>query len=154
MTATLEKAAARTRMPLPGARMLRRTLWLIVVTGLSMLAYGTVLVGSHGGGAGDPANPSATVDAQLRPSFAMYAVLAVIALGAIVLVLRRAADEASAVRILTIAMIVVAALTVAAIIVGYVWFFAVPLDYWAQPGWHFAPFPFGSVHVTVTPTTP
>lgn len=169
MTATLETPRTKVRAPLPGARMLRRALWLIVVTALSAFAYSSLLVASRGGGVGpqvwvdasghhvdadgNPTDAAATtVNVVMHANPAMYVVLAALALGAIVLVLRRAVDEAGAVRILTWAMWIVPAVAVVAIVVGYVWFMRTPLDYWAQTGFHFAGFPFASVSVTTTPT--
>ena len=171
MTATLEAPVTPARAQLPGARMLRRTLWLIVVTALSAFTYGSLLVASKGGGVGPTVWVDANgnhVDADGRPTDAtqttvnvvlhanpaMYVPLALIALGAIMLVLRRAHDEETAIRILSWAMWIIPAVAVAAIVIGYVWFFHTPLDYWVQPGWRFATFPFGSVDVTTQPGTP
>jgi hypothetical protein len=165
MTATLEKPAARTRMPLPGARLLRRAVWLFVVTAISALGYGNLVLASKGGGVGpevfvdangnhldadgNPTDATQTMlNVVMHASPAIYVLLAVIALGAIVVVLRWASDEASAVRILTRAMFIVPAVALVSLVVAYAWFRVIPLDYWVQPGWHVAPFPFGSVEVT------
>ncbi|GAA4189739.1 hypothetical protein GCM10022288_18030 [Gryllotalpicola kribbensis] len=165
MTATLETPATTTRTPLPGARMLRRTVWLIVVAAVSAFGYGSLVLASKGGGVGpevfvdgngnhvdangNPTDATQTsVNVVMHASPVIYVLIAAIALGAIAVVLRRAPDEASVVRILTRAMFVAPAVALIAVIVAYAWFRAIPIDYWVQPGWHVAPFPFGSVEVT------
>lgn len=172
MTATFETPpATQTRLPLPGARMLRRALWLVVAAALSGFGYSSLVLASKGGGVGPEVFTDASgnhVDADGHPtdatqsmvnvvmhaSPAIYLLLALVVPGAVVIVLRWAPDEASALRVLTGAMFVVVGVALVSLVVAYLWFRAIPLDYWTQPGWHIAPFPFGLVEVTTQPGTP
>ena len=165
MRATVEKPSILVRETLPGARMLGRVFWLLVVAVVSGFAYSISLLGSHGGGHGGvdangnyldangnpTTTPSLEVNAVLHANPAIPVLLAVIALVAIILVLRVAHDERSALRILNVAIILVPVVAVCCVVVGYVWFFAMPLDYWTGSGAHFLGFPFASVDITVQP---
>jgi hypothetical protein len=166
MSITVEKQAT-VREPLPGERILSRAFWLIVVAVASGFAYSTLLLGSHGGGRGGMdangnyldanGNPTTTppveMNAVLHANPAILVLLGVIVLGAIILVLRFARDEHTAVRIINLAMIVVAVVAVCCVVAGYVWFFATPLDHWTGNGLHYSGFPFASVNVTTQPMT-
>lgn len=165
MPAAVEKPSPLVRETSPGAWMLGRVFWLLLVAVVSGFAYSISLLGSHGGGRGGvDANgnyldengnrttaPPLEVNAVLHANPAIPVLLAVIVLGAIILVLRVARDERSALRILNATMIVVPVVAVCSVVVGYVWFFAMPLDYWTGSGAHFLGFPFASVDITVQP---
>jgi len=165
MTTTLEKPPASARASLPGARMLRRALWLAVVASLSWFAYSRLLLASKGATAGgvdgsgnylDAAGhitdsaPIAT-SAVMRANPAIGVLLSAIVVAAIIFVLRLARDEATAVRILGRATIVVAAVALCALVGGYAWFEATPLTAWTDSGIHFTGFPFATVSVTTEP---
>lgn len=165
MTTTLEKPAAPERGALPGARILHRVLWLLVVAVAGGFVYSHALLASDGGGLGgvdsdghylDAAgNPTTTapeqITAVMHANPAIDVLLGVIVFTALILVLRIARDDGTATRILTVAMIVVATVAGCAIIAGYTWFLATPLDYWTAPGPHYTGFPFASVTVTTQP---
>lgn len=160
------RAATPVREPLPGGRILLRVFWLLVVAVVSGLGYST-LSGSHAGGHGrvdgngnyldahgnQTTTPPLEVNAVLHPNPSIPVLLGVIVLAAIIIVLRVAHDERSALRILNMTMIVVPVVAVSCVIVGNAWFFAMPLDYWTSSAVHYLGFPFASVDVTVQPMT-
>ena len=167
MPATVEKSSTLVRETLPGGRILGRVFWLLVIAVVSGFAYSISLLCSQGGGRGGvdangnyldengnrTTDPPLEVNAVLHANPAIPVLLAVIVLVAIILVLRVAHDERSALRILNVTMIVVPVVAVCSVVVGYVWFFAMPLDYWTGSGAHFLGFPFASVEIAIQPMT-
>ncbi|TFV84409.1 hypothetical protein E4V99_04935 [Microbacterium sp. dk485] len=81
----------------------------------------------------------------------MYLIFAGVLVGALTRVLRRAADEPSALRILNRAAVAIPALAVTAIVVANVWFSVIPLFGIDDSGTYIWPFPFGSVDFQVEP---
>ena len=165
MTVTTEKPLKRVREPFPGALMLRRVLWLLVVAAASGFAYSMFLLASKGGGFGGVDSDGSYIDADGNPttappvqinvvahaSPAIPVLLGVIVLAGIILALRVSSDERPALRVLNVTMVVVAAVAVCSLAAGYAWFLATPLDYWTGSGTHFTGFPFAAVDVTTGP---
>jgi hypothetical protein len=163
MPNVVEIAAPPTKTSqLPGARVLRRARRLMVIGVVTALAYTVLLLGSKGAAAGGvdgsggfvdaDGNPTThtptVVNATLHASPVMYFVFAAIVFFAIGRVLRRASDEAAAVRALDRAMLVLVGVAIVSLIAAYVWFFALPPSYWVHDGVVIQPFPFATVHAT------
>ena len=143
MTVAAEKPEAQGRDSLPGGRILRQVLWLLVVTIGSGFTYSFFLLASKGAAFGGVdanggyidahGNPTTTapwqINAVAHASPAIPVLLGAIVLAAIVLVLRVARDEDAALRVLNLSMAVIAAIAACSLVVGYVWFFATPVDY-------------------------
>lgn len=150
---------------LPGATIIRRIrrllLWglgtALVYTGLSAASKGLCRGGATGDGGYLDADGRATtavprcVDLVLRPSPVVYVAIAAIALIAITLVLRRSADEASALRTLDRAVILIVAVTAAWLALTLVSFMSIPLDAWDGGEQFWIPFTFGNVDIDVSP---
>jgi hypothetical protein len=144
------------RRPLPGARIVRRVVWLLIVTVASGCLYSNLLTAGYSGAvlphqnvgpAGTTQSGPMQVTAVMHASPAMNALLGIIVVAALIVVLRVAHDEQSAVTILNLTMITIVAVAVGALVAGYVWFYMTPLDHWAAVGPHFTGFPFVSVDV-------
>ncbi len=91
------------------------------------------------------------ISLALRPSGLVYAAIIAIVIGALTLVLRRATDEASAIRYVERAATATVIVAVASIVISQVWFSLIPLTDWNGTGTFFYPFPFGSVDLEITP---
>ncbi|WP_460795129.1 hypothetical protein [Microbacterium sp. GXF0217] len=159
--------APRTTL-VPGAGILLRLRRLIVVSILAALASWFFISGSKGwcpggldadGGyldaAGQP-TPEQPMCASLtlQPSGFMPIVLTLAVIWVIGRVVRSAADEAGAIRMIDRVAAVIAIVTAAGILISYVWFALTPLP---DPGASYAvfsPFPFASIDVDISPMTP
>lgn len=144
---------------LPGAAILLRTRRLIVAALITAFVYNLVMVASRGKCAGGldgeggylDSRGQATdvmpqcVDLTLRPSFWVFAAIALIVVLAITRVLKTADDLRSATRILDRAAMLIFAIAGASVLISYVWFFLIPLETWDGTGSLYFPFPFGSV---------
>ncbi|GAA1780997.1 hypothetical protein [Agromyces lapidis] len=164
MPDTLDRPTAAAPSTLPGAAIIRR------IRGMIFSALGTALVysmigaasrgGCVGGSAADgfmevngsPADITPTcVQLNLRPSAIVFVAIAVTVIVAITLVLRPARTEASALRIIDRAVVVMIAGTLVWAALTMVSFFAIPLDP-PSPGEPFMiPFTLGHVEVDLTP---
>lgn len=91
------------------------------------------------------------VNLALRPSPLLLLLLAVIVLMALGRVLRRAESEASALRVLDRATVIVIALAAASVLIAQVWFALIPLSGIGGEGTYIWPFPFGSVDFQRSP---
>ncbi|MFK4730482.1 hypothetical protein ROT00_12400 [Agromyces mediolanus] len=150
---------------LPGATIIRRIrrllLWglgtALVYAGLSAASKGLCRGGVSGDGGfvdGDGQTSSAVplcVNLVLRPSPIVYVAIAAIVLIALTLVLRRAVDEASALRTLDRAVILIVAVTAAWLALTLVSFMSIPLDSWDGGEQFWIPFTFGNVDIDVSP---
>ncbi|BDZ65410.1 hypothetical protein [Agromyces mangrovi Wang et al. 2018] len=139
MPDTLDRAPGAALSTLPGAAVLRRTRRLLITGLVTALAY-SVLSSASKGYCADPAGPAdnggqATdaavncVTLSLQPSGIAYLAIAVIVLFAIGRVLRRATDEASAIRILDHAALVMIGVVAAWLIVTHVSFWTIPFEF-------------------------
>lgn len=149
----------------PGAEVLARVRRLLVVGliaafGYSMLVHagkGYCPGGVNAGGSFIDAAGNVTdtapicVSLTLHPSVLVYVAIAVVAFGALTLVLRRATDIPSAIRYLDRAAAVIAILTVASVVISQIWFAMIPITDWDGTGTFFYPFPFGSVEFETEP---
>lgn len=156
MPATLDRPPAASFSTLPGATIIRRIRRMICVAlsaGLLYSMFGTATKGGCLGGGdiatqGDPADAAPTcVNLTLHPSPIVYTAIAVTVIVALTLVLRTGRTEASALRIIDRAVIVIIASTFAWAVLTMVSFLAIPLDP-PSPGEPFTiPFTFGVVEV-------
>ena len=153
---------------LPGAEILVRLRRLIVVGILASLASWLFISGSRGwcpggitadGGyldaAGEPTlDPPMCATLTLRPNGVMPIVVAIAVIWVIGRVVRAAANDADAVRMIDRTAAVIAIVAAAGIFISYVWFWLTPLP---DPGASysvFAPFPFAGIDVDISPMTP
>ncbi|GLI26478.1 hypothetical protein ARHIZOSPH14_07200 [Agromyces rhizosphaerae] len=135
---TLDRTPDASLSTLPGAAVLRRTHRLLYTAIGTAIAYSVLSSGSKEYRA-DPAgaldgNTQGTdaaytgVTLSLQPSGIAYLAIAVIVLFAIGRVLRRATDEASAIRILDRAALVMIGVVIAWTIVAHISFWSIPLE--------------------------
>lgn len=150
---------------LPGAEILAQVRRLLIVGVLSVVGYSMFAKGSKGycpggvtadGGfidaAGDATdNAPLCVNLTLQPSGLVLIAIAAIVIGALSLVLRRAANVPSAIRYLDRAAAAVVILAVASLVISHVWFAMIPITEWNGTGTFFYPFPFGSVELETAP---
>jgi hypothetical protein len=102
------------------------------------------------GGATDLAPVCLTV--TLRPNSTMYAVIALVVIGALSSILKKARSEVDALRYLTAARVVIVVLVIISVVVSHVWFWTLPVDDWNGGATNFiSPNPFGSVTAIVAP---
>ena len=141
---------------LPAGPILMRVRRLIVTTGIAAFAYtvlstGTAASCSGGGTSGDGTVTQTTcANLSLRPSWAVYAALAVIVFVAIGRVARRAETLESANRILDRAAIVIVAVVLVSAAVGLTWIMLLPPESLTGGGTVLFPFPFSSAELTIT----
>ncbi|MFE6964158.1 hypothetical protein ACFVAJ_03535 [Agromyces sp. NPDC057679] len=164
MPDTLDRPAAAALSTLPGATIIRRIRGMIFSALSTALVYSFVGTASKGGCVGgsptdgfmevngSPADIAPTcVQLNLRPSAIVFVAIAVTVIVAITLVLRPGRTEASALRVIDRAVVVMIAGTLAFAALTMVSFFAIPLDP-PSPGEPFMiPFTFGHVEVDITP---
>lgn len=156
-------AALMPATALPGARIVARIRRLIVVALVATLGYAAFMTGSKGYCAGGVSPDGGFIDADgtptdtatscitlnLRPSILAYAAIIAIVLGVLTKMLRRATDEACAVRYLDKAAAAIAIIAVASLVISQIWFLLIPITDWDGTGTFFFPFPFGSVDVAI-----
>ncbi|KAE8766122.1 hypothetical protein [Georgenia thermotolerans] len=125
-------------------------------SGLSTASYGSCLGGTSADGGfadrfGNPTDVVPTcIDMALRPSGALYLLLALIVLGAVVRALQYAHDEAAALRALDLAGAIVIVVALGAAAVAQASFFSISFDSW--DGTSTPPIPrWISVDVVVSP---
>ncbi|GGD74015.1 hypothetical protein [Microbacterium murale] len=149
---------------LPGSRIVTRIRRLMIVAALAAFAYGASLTGSKGYCPGGMNSDGTFLDADgnvtevapscitlvLRPSGLIYVAIIAIVIGVLTRMLRRSSDEVSAVRSLDRAAAAIAILVVVSIIISWIWFRMIPITDWDGTGTIFAPFPFGTMDVTIT----
>ena len=152
---------------LPGAVVIARIRRLIYVAVVAGVVYSLLSTGSRGGCAGGVTgdggfldsygNPSdiapTCVSLALGPSPLILIVLVATVLVSLGRVLRRAEDEASALRILdraALTIIVVAAVSGVVVLIA---FSLMPLDGFDGSGTLIWPYPFGIVHLQTSPLT-
>ncbi|MFF2274532.1 hypothetical protein [Agromyces sp. NPDC058126] len=165
MPDTLDRPAAAALSSLPGATIIRRIRGMIFSALGAALVYSIIgtaskgtCVGGYSGdggyidGSGNATDLAPTcVQLTLRPSAIVFVAIAVTVIVAITLVLRPGRTEASALRVIDRAVVVMIAATLAWAVVTQVSFFAIPLDP-PSPGEPFmVPFTFGHVEVDITP---
>ncbi|MCS3841895.1 hypothetical protein [Microbacterium sp. AK031] len=150
---------------LPGVRIVTNIRRLVIVAALAAFAYGAFLTGSKGYCPGGMNSDDEFLDASgnvtevaptcinlvLRPSGLIYVAIIAIVIGVLTRVLRRASDETTAVRSLDRAAAAIAILVIVSIVISWVWFRMIPITEWDGTGTVFAPFPFGSIDVAITP---
>lgn len=150
---------------LPGAAIVARIRRLIVVAVFAAVAYSAFMSASKGYCPGGVTADGSFTDAignvvdiaptcinlTLRPSGLIYLAIVAIVIGALTMVLRRASDQASAMKYLDRAAAGIAILVVLSVIVSQVWFGLIPITDWDGAGTFFYPFPFGSVDLVTTP---
>ncbi|WP_308798958.1 hypothetical protein [Agromyces silvae] len=165
MPETIDRAPTAEMSTLPGASTLLRTRRLIVAALVTAFLYNLVMTASRGGCPGGVTGDGGYLDANgqptdtvpmcanltLGPSWWVFAAIALIVVLAITRVLKRASDQRTAARILDRAAILIFAIAGASVLIGYVWFFAIPLESVTEGGTVVLPFLFGSVDLTVTP---
>lgn len=152
---------------LPGATIIARLRFLLIVASGAGLVYGAVLKASQGfcpGGLsgdggytdahGQPTTvPPSCITLTLGPSPLVFLALAVIVIVAISRILRRARTQEHAVRIANKAAVVVVAVAAGSLVIAYVWFAFIPVRSWVpdEPYFFLYPFPFGTVDVVIEP---
>ncbi|WP_344294554.1 hypothetical protein [Agromyces neolithicus] len=162
MPETLDRPPAASLSTLPGATIIRRIRRMILSALAVALVYSILGTASRGGCAGGStdgfpevnAGPAdiapACVQLNLRPSVIVFVAIAVTVIIAITLILRPGRSEASALRIIDRAVLVMIVGTLVWAAVTMVSFFAIPLDP-PRPGESFMiPFTFGDVVVDIT----
>jgi len=135
---------------LPGAVIIARIRRLLVVALVAGVAYTTLMHAQKEQCTGE-AGAEHCVSLSFSPSPLIVIGIAVIVLYAISRVLRTAVVAADALRILDRAAIVIAALTVVSLVIGYVWFAVMPIPDTTNPYLVVFPFPFASGELTTTP---
>jgi hypothetical protein len=140
-----------TATAVPGGAILIRLRRLIAVSILAALVYSLLTTGSKGYCPGTGEAADSCVNMALRPSPVVYIALAILVFAAIGAVLRRAATEASAIRLIDRAATAAIGIAGVCALVSIVWFALIPIESWNGGGTFFFPFPFGSVEMTVTP---
>lgn len=152
---------------LPGARIvarIRRLLWVSIVAGVVYSSFvrasksgcpgGVDASGGYLDANGNPTQiPPECVSLTLGPSPLVFLFIGVAAIWSLGRVLRRADDEAAALRILdhtAVAIMVVAGVSV---LVAQIWFAFIPLYGINHSGTYIWPFPFGSVDIQTMPMT-
>ncbi|MCD2443094.1 hypothetical protein LQ757_12495 [Agromyces sp. SYSU K20354] len=166
MPETLANRPSANLATLPGAAVLLRVRRLLVLALIMSLVYGffTHVSKSYcpGGFSGDggfvdadgrPTDVAPScISLTLGPSWLVYAAIGVAVFMAITRVLKRAATEADALRILDRAAAFIGILAVASIVISHVWFALIPIDE-SGTGAFLFPFPFGAVTVDISPMT-
>lgn len=167
---TIAIEAAPHPVLLPGAQVIARIRRLLIVTLVSGLGYSMVMLASKGYCAGGVTAGGGFVDAtgeaissapmcidlRLGPSVFVFLALGILVLATLGRVLRRAATERDALRMLDRAARAVVIIVVASAVIAHVWFALIPITDFS-PGGSYAfwyPFPFGSVSTDVTPMAP
>lgn len=152
---------------LPGAEILMRLRRLIIVGILSAIGSWFLIGGSKGGCPGGIDAYGGYLDAAgqptldqpmcssltLRPNGLMPVLVAIAVIWVIGRIVRAAADEADAIRMIDRTAAVLAIVAAAGIIISYVWFALTPLP---DPGASysvFSPFPFATIEVDISPMT-
>lgn len=165
MPETLDRRPTAALSTLPGAAVLLRTRRLLFWALGATLAYTVLGVASRsycpGGFTGDggfvDASGQATdtapqcVTLSLQPSGIVFAAVAIIVLAAITRVLRSAATETAAIRMLDRTAVVIVVIVAAWTLITQVSFATIPLEGWDGTEPFFFPFAFGDVRVEVTP---
>lgn len=153
---------------LPGAEILMRLRRLIIVGILSAVGSWFFVSGSKGGCVGgvdadggylDAAGQSTLAEPMcatlnLRPNSVMPIAIAIAVVWVIGRIIRSAADEADAIRMIDRTAAVIAIVAASGILISYVWFTLTPVP---DPGTSFtvfSPFPFATIHVDLSPMTP
>lgn len=150
---------------LPGAEVIGGIRRLLIAAALAAFVYPAFMTSSRGycpggvdgsGGfidaSGQPVDEAVTcIQLNLEPSPLMYVGIALIVyLG--VGRIRNASDELTALRMLRRSAVAVLVLVAVAIVVSQVWFFLVPIHDFSGESWTvFSPFPFGNIHVDISP---
>lgn len=141
---------------LPAGPILMRVRRLILTSGIAAFAYTVLSSGSAascsgGGTSADGAVTQTTcANLALRPSWAVYAALAVIVFAAIGRVARRAETLEAANRILDRAAIVIVAVVLVSAAVGMTWIMLMRPESLTGGGTVLFPFPFSSAELTIT----
>ncbi|HRN29031.1 MAG TPA: hypothetical protein PK781_05360 [Terrimesophilobacter sp.] len=94
------------------------------------------------------------IQLTLRPSLLIYLAIAVIVVGSLTIVLRRARSQADALNYLNRGAIVIGILVIASIIIAQTWFLAIPITEWDGSSAFLYPFPFGAIDVVRTSMVP
>lgn len=137
---------AQTRVAaLPGAMIVRRIRRLVLVALVGLVVYSALVTASRGM-CTDDVLPSC-VQVDMRASPVMVVAVVATLLWALTRVLRRADDEAAALRILDRTAVVMVALLALAVVASQLWLRLVPLENWSGTGWFGLPFPFSTVEL-------
>lgn len=118
----------------------------------TMLSTGSIGTCSDAPAAGDSGTTAQVTCANLmmRPSWIVYAALAVILFAAIGQVARQASTVAEALRTLDRAAILTVAIALVAGFIGMAWMFLIPHDALTSGGTIVFPFPFSAPELTIT----
>ncbi|MFF1879671.1 hypothetical protein [Leifsonia sp. NPDC058230] len=141
---------------LPAGPILVRLRRVLITTAVAAALYTVLSTGSvatcSSGEATDAGDmvQGTCANLVLRPSWCVYAALAVILFVAIGRVARRASTVHEALRLLDRAAIVIVALAVVSAAIGLVWMSLVPLDALTGGGTLIFPFPFSAPELTIT----
>lgn len=141
---------------LPAGPVLLRIRRLIVTAGLAAFAYTVLSSGSAGSCSGGGTSADGVVtqttcaNLALRPSWAVYAALAVIVFVAIGRVARRAETVGAAHRILDRAAVAIIVVALVCAAVGLVWIMTLSPQSLTDGGTVLFPFPFSSAELTIT----
>ncbi|WP_378143938.1 hypothetical protein ACFJGV_10860 [Cnuibacter sp. UC19_7] len=152
---------------LPGAAIIARIRFLLIVASGAGVVYGAVMRASSGfcpggvrgdGGYTDAHGQATTVPPScitltLGPNPLVFVALAVIVVVAVTRILRRAQTQQHAIRIANKAAIVVVAVAAGSLVIAYVWFVLIPVQSWVpdEPYFFLYPFPFGTVDTIIKP---
>lgn len=150
---------------LPGAAILRgvrRTMILGLSLSIlySVLATATTATcpggGDASGGYVDPdGNPTDVVPSCITlvmgPNPLVFVIFALIAIGAVSSAVRKSTTETDALRYLSSAAIVMAAITAVCLVAGHIWFWDIPVMDWRVGDAPFVTSPFVTLTTTITP---
>ncbi|WP_157373042.1 hypothetical protein [Agromyces sp. Root81] len=166
MPETIEHPPSASLSTLPGAALLLRVRRLLVLGFAASLFYGFFTHAGKSYCAGGFTGDGGFLDAEgkstdvaprcitltLEPSWFVYAAIVLAVLIAISRVLKRAASESDALRILDRAAVFIGIIAPASIVISLVWFSLIPIDEWGT-GTFLYPFPFGAVTTDIAPMT-
>lgn len=152
---------------LPGATIIARLGFLLIVAAGAGVVYGAVMRASSGFCPGGVRGDGSYIDAHgqsttvppscitltLGPNPLVFIALAVIVIVAVTRILRRATTQEHAIRMANRAAIVVVAVAAGSLVIAYVWFALIPVRSWVpdEPYFFLYPFPFGSVDTVIEP---
>jgi ABC-type Fe3+ transport system permease subunit len=165
MPDTIDREPTAAMSALLGAPVLLRVRRLIVAALITSLLYSIVMTATRSGCPGGVTGDGGYLDANgqptdfvpqcynftLGPSVWVFVAIALTVVLAITRVLKKAGDLRNATRILDRAAMIVFAIAGASVLIGYVWFFLIPIDTSDGTGTLYLPLPFGNVTLDVHP---
>ncbi|MET0991828.1 MAG: hypothetical protein ABWX66_05480 [Lacisediminihabitans sp.] len=150
MSETLETPVPTNASPgRDAAAVLARVQSLLTFSFAALVLY-SVMVASRTGSLGRGTD-AGSFSLTLHPSPLIYFAVGLVLCRTIPSVLRRAASETEAARIIRRSTITVGVIVFVSIVVSVLWFALIPTETLAHPGLLHSPFPFGTADFSVEP---